>query len=61
MGREAARQGPSRVNDRKTPAVHPVNHLSEPPPRGYADMGLWTLIDCSSPTATQTANIDEPP
>lgn len=28
---------------------------------GYADIGRCTLIDCSSPTATHTANIAEPP
>lgn len=27
----------------------------------YADSGRCTLIDCSSPTAIHTANIDEPP
>lgn len=27
----------------------------------YADMGRCTLIDWSSPTAAQTANMDEPP
>jgi hypothetical protein len=31
------------------------------PPEAYADMGRWTLIDCNNPTATHTANIDEPP
>lgn len=28
---------------------------------GYADMGRWTRMDWSRPTATQTTNIDEPP
>lgn len=27
----------------------------------YADTGRCTRIDCSRPTATQAANIDEPP
>ncbi|GAB1329631.1 hypothetical protein ACE1SV_39700 [Streptomyces sennicomposti] len=44
--------GPSRRTDPDRPGVRTC---------GYADMGRWTRMDWSRPTATQTTNIDEPP
>nr|BFD84871.1 hypothetical protein StreXyl84_42720 [Streptomyces sp. Xyl84] len=50
------RYGPAR----RRPAAGPAPGRVRCPVR-YADMGRCTLIDCSRPTATHTANMDEPP
>ncbi|GHJ98852.1 hypothetical protein SY2F82_06500 [Streptomyces sp. Y2F8-2] len=55
-GAEPRRRPPRRPH--RTTGPH---RTAARPPKAYADIGRSTRMDCSSPTAIQTANIEEPP